>query len=68
MYHNSSQKKFWTYDKEETLDKLRHEANQKFSSKSLSSGKVSHNLEFSMYNVLCVYIYPTTTIHSKPAI
>ncbi|XDV20292.1 hypothetical protein PO909_025642 [Leuciscus waleckii] len=38
MYHNSSQKKFWTYDKEETLDKLRLEANQKFCSKALSSG------------------------------
>jgi len=43
MYHNSSQKKFWTYDTEETLDKLRLEANQKFCSKALSSGKVSHN-------------------------
>lgn len=43
MYHNSSQKKFWTYDKEETLDKLRLEANQKFCSKALSSGKPGIN-------------------------
>lgn len=41
MFHNSSQKKFWTFDKEETLDKLRSEANQKFCTKALSSGKVS---------------------------
>ncbi|TRY66282.1 hypothetical protein DNTS_006428 [Danionella cerebrum] len=39
MYHNSSQKKFWTYEREENLNKLRLEANQKFSSKALSSGK-----------------------------
>ncbi|KAK7164975.1 hypothetical protein R3I94_003379 [Phoxinus phoxinus] len=43
MYHNSSQKKFWTYDKEETLDKLRLEANQKFCSKAISSGKPGIN-------------------------
>ncbi|KAK2911749.1 hypothetical protein Q8A67_003882 [Cirrhinus molitorella] len=43
MYHNSSQKKYWTYDKEETLDKLRLEANQKFCSKSMSSGKPGIN-------------------------
>lgn len=43
MFHNSSQKKFWTFDKEETLDKLRQEANQNFSTKALSSGKPGIN-------------------------
>lgn len=43
MYHNSSQKKFWTYDKEETLDKLRLEANRKFCSKGTSGGKPGIN-------------------------
>ncbi|KAI7812603.1 cyclin-H [Triplophysa rosa] len=43
MYHNSSQKKFWTFDKEETLDKLRLEANQKFCTKASSSGKAGIN-------------------------
>ncbi|XP_077087716.1 cyclin-H [Siphateles boraxobius] len=43
MYHNSSQKKFWTYDKEETLEKLRLDANQKSRSKALSSGKPGIN-------------------------
>ncbi|XP_016096341.1 cyclin-H [Sinocyclocheilus grahami] len=43
MYHNSSQKKFWIYDKEESLDKLRLEANRKFCSKGLSSGKPGIN-------------------------
>lgn len=74
MYHNSSQKKFWTYDKEETLDKLRLEANQKFCSKALSSGKVSHNVEFFVFFLqarlsiyLSIYIY-TLQCTIKPVI
>ncbi|KAF5906665.1 cyclin-H isoform X1, partial [Clarias magur] len=39
MYHNSSQKKYWTFNKETNLEDLRLEANQKFRSKALSLRK-----------------------------
>ncbi|XP_076853807.1 cyclin-H isoform X3 [Brachyhypopomus gauderio] len=39
MYHNSSQKKYWIFDKEATLDQFRYEANQKFRSKALALRK-----------------------------
>lgn len=39
MFHNSSQKKFWTFDNEEELEKLRYEANRKYRNKILASGK-----------------------------
>ncbi|XP_058230757.1 cyclin-H isoform X1 [Hemibagrus wyckioides] len=39
MYHNSSQKKFWTFSKESNLESLRLEANQKFRAKALSLRK-----------------------------
>lgn len=40
MYHNSSQKRFWLFENEASLEKLRYDANQKFRSKIMSSGKV----------------------------
>ncbi|KAG7481252.1 hypothetical protein MATL_G00065160 [Megalops atlanticus] len=40
MYHNSSQRKYWTFENEECLGKLRYQANQKFRGKILASGKV----------------------------
>lgn len=40
MYHNSSQRKYWTFSKETNLDSLRLEANQKFRAKALSVRKV----------------------------
>ncbi|XP_030624888.1 cyclin-H [Chanos chanos] len=43
MYHNSSQKKFWTFDKEATLEQMRYEANTTFRSKILTSGKPGVN-------------------------
>ncbi|XP_064152566.1 cyclin-H [Anguilla rostrata] len=46
MYHNSSQKKYWTFDKEETLERLRYQANQKCREKILSSGKAGVNESF----------------------
>ncbi|KAI5088311.1 cyclin-H [Silurus meridionalis] len=39
MYHNSSQKKYWTFNKEANLDHLRLESNQKFRAKALSLRK-----------------------------
>ncbi|KAF4074415.1 hypothetical protein AMELA_G00239130 [Ameiurus melas] len=39
MYHNSSQKKYWTFSKEANLENLRLEANQKFRVKALSLRK-----------------------------
>uniref|UniRef100_A0A4W4HCF7 Cyclin C-terminal domain-containing protein n=1 Tax=Electrophorus electricus TaxID=8005 RepID=A0A4W4HCF7_ELEEL len=43
MYHNSSQKKFWIFDKEAKLDQFRQEANQKFHSKALGLRKPGIN-------------------------
>ncbi|MBN3320367.1 CCNH protein, partial [Atractosteus spatula] len=43
MYHNSSQKKYWTFQNEETMDKLRYQANKKFVSKVTASGKAGIN-------------------------
>ncbi|XP_036382297.1 cyclin-H isoform X2 [Megalops cyprinoides] len=40
MYHNSSQRKYWTFENEDCLEKLRCQANQKFRDKIISSGKV----------------------------
>ncbi|CAN9513329.1 unnamed protein product [Ophioblennius macclurei] len=39
MFHNSSQKKFWTFDREDEAEKKRYEANQKFRLKARESGK-----------------------------
>ncbi|XP_041955848.1 cyclin-H [Alosa sapidissima] len=39
MYHISSQKKYWLFENEASLEKQRYEANQKFRSKTLASGK-----------------------------
>ncbi|XP_064422784.1 cyclin-H [Latimeria chalumnae] len=39
MFHNSTQKKFWTFHSEEELEKLREAANQKFQSKVSTSGQ-----------------------------
>ncbi|KAM9465514.1 cyclin-H isoform 1-T1 [Salvelinus alpinus] len=39
MFHISSQKKYWTFDNEESLEQLRYEANQKYRNKMLASGK-----------------------------
>ncbi|XP_063051339.1 cyclin-H [Engraulis encrasicolus] len=39
MYHNSSQKKFWIFENEASLERKRFECNQKFRSKTLASGK-----------------------------
>ncbi|XP_072521315.1 cyclin-H [Salminus brasiliensis] len=43
MYHNSSQKKYWTFENEAALELLRHEANQKFRSKAISLRKPGIN-------------------------
>lgn len=39
MFHNSSQRKFWTFDREDEVDQKRCEANQKFRIKARESGK-----------------------------
>ncbi|KAL0979745.1 hypothetical protein UPYG_G00189050 [Umbra pygmaea] len=39
MFHNSSQKKSWTFKNEDELEQLRHKANQKYRNKMLASGK-----------------------------
>ncbi|XP_038125729.1 cyclin-H [Cyprinodon tularosa] len=39
MFHNSSQKKFWTFKNEDELEKMRCMANEKFRRKALESGK-----------------------------
>ncbi|XP_018614424.1 cyclin-H isoform X2 [Scleropages formosus] len=39
MYHNSSQKKFWTFSSEEHLEQLRYEANQRLRAKVLGSAR-----------------------------
>ncbi|XP_048858482.1 cyclin-H [Brienomyrus brachyistius] len=49
MYHNSSQKKFWTFENEECLEKLRFQANQKFRAKVLGSGKELTGLDESSF-------------------
>ncbi|KAJ8006116.1 hypothetical protein DPEC_G00124910 [Dallia pectoralis] len=41
MFHNSSQKKCWTFENEEILAKRRHEANQKYRNRVIASGKIS---------------------------
>uniref|UniRef100_A0A3B1JMJ5 Cyclin-H n=1 Tax=Astyanax mexicanus TaxID=7994 RepID=A0A3B1JMJ5_ASTMX len=43
MYHNSSQKKYWTFDNEAPLEQMRHEANQKYRSKAISLRKPGIN-------------------------
>lgn len=39
MFHNSSQKKHWTFNNEDELEKMRYNANQKFRKKTVESGK-----------------------------
>nr|XP_057926808.1 cyclin-H [Doryrhamphus excisus] len=39
MFHDSSQRKYWTFNSEEEVELLRCEANQKFRKKALDSGK-----------------------------
>uniref|UniRef100_A0A087XAI9 Cyclin-H n=1 Tax=Poecilia formosa TaxID=48698 RepID=A0A087XAI9_POEFO len=39
MFHNSSQKKFWTFKNEDELEQMRYMANEKFRRKALESGK-----------------------------
>ncbi|XP_066567980.1 cyclin-H isoform X2 [Amia ocellicauda] len=39
MYHNSSQRKFWTFQNEDSLERLRTQANHSFHSKVQASGK-----------------------------
>ncbi|XP_067464161.1 cyclin-H isoform X1 [Thunnus thynnus] len=39
MFHNSSQKKHWTFNSEEELEQMRYNANQKFRKKTVESGK-----------------------------
>ncbi|XP_062873481.1 cyclin-H [Trichomycterus rosablanca] len=43
MYHNSSQKKYWTFEKEATVEDFRHKANQKFRTKALNLRKPGIN-------------------------
>ncbi|XP_059825337.1 cyclin-H [Hypanus sabinus] len=43
MFNNSTQKKCWIFHSEEILENMRNEANQKFQSKILASGKVAPN-------------------------
>ncbi|KAF6356689.1 cyclin H [Rhinolophus ferrumequinum] len=43
MYHNSSQKRHWTFASEEQLARLRADANRKFKCKAVANGKVLHN-------------------------
>lgn len=40
MYHNSSQKRHWTFASEEQLARLRADANRKFKCKAVANGKV----------------------------
>ncbi|KAM9823234.1 cyclin-H [Syngnathus typhle] len=47
MFHNSSQRKYWTFNNEDELEQLRYEANQKFRKKIKESGK--HLLSESMF-------------------
>lgn len=39
MFHNSSQRKYWTFDREDEVEKKRYDANQKFRVKAKESGK-----------------------------
>ncbi|KAM9858368.1 cyclin-H [Aulostomus maculatus] len=39
MFHDSSQRKYWTFDTEEEVEQMRCEANQKFRQKMIESGK-----------------------------
>ncbi|XP_074064579.1 cyclin-H [Macrotis lagotis] len=43
MYHNSSQKRHWTFSSEEQLGRLRADANRKFKCKVVANGKVLAN-------------------------
>ncbi|XP_019496656.1 PREDICTED: cyclin-H [Hipposideros armiger] len=43
MYHNSSQKRHWTFASEEQLARLRADANRKFKCKAVANGKVLPN-------------------------
>ncbi|XP_069034212.1 cyclin-H [Embiotoca jacksoni] len=39
MFHNSSQRKYWTFPSEDEVEQRRFKANQKFRNKALESGK-----------------------------
>uniref|UniRef100_A0A672FGQ3 Cyclin-H n=1 Tax=Salarias fasciatus TaxID=181472 RepID=A0A672FGQ3_SALFA len=39
MFHNSSQRRYWTFNREDELEKKRYNANQKFRMKAKESGK-----------------------------
>ncbi|XP_041854349.1 cyclin-H [Melanotaenia boesemani] len=43
MFHNSSQSKYWTFDSEEKVERMRCKANEKFRNKALQSGKPGVN-------------------------
>ncbi|XP_031426512.1 cyclin-H isoform X2 [Clupea harengus] len=56
MFHNSSQKKFWQFDGEAALEKQRYEANQKFRSKIMASGKpVSDSLFLDPHEEMVIF-------------
>ncbi|CAK7306382.1 Ccnh [Vulpes lagopus] len=59
MYHNSSQKRHWTFASEEQLARLRADANRKFKCKAVANGKVLPNdpvfLEPHEEMILCKY-------------
>nr|XP_023401427.1 cyclin-H [Loxodonta africana] len=59
MYHNSSQKRHWTFASEEQLARLRADANRKFKCKAVANGKVLPNdpvfLEPHEEMMLCKY-------------
>lgn len=67
MYHNSSQKKFWTFENEECLEKLRFQSNQKFRSKVLGSGKVRKNVLHTFTTLLfSVIVLDTLPVSIQP--
>ncbi|KAF3821817.1 hypothetical protein GH733_009859 [Mirounga leonina] len=59
MYHNSSQKRHWTFASEEQLARMRADANRKFKCKAVANGKVLPNdpvfLEPHEEMMLCKY-------------
>ncbi|KAM9693459.1 cyclin-H isoform 2-T2 [Trichechus inunguis] len=59
MYHNSSQKRHWTFASEEHLASLRADANRKFKCKAVANGKILPNdpvfLETHEEMIICKY-------------
>ncbi len=45
MFHNSSQRKYWTFKREDDVEQMRCRANQKFRNRILESGKVSQYIK-----------------------